>query len=110
MWISWTLGLQSIAQTSTDRQVFRMSQADKFFNEQVPNLCITVPMAHGMLQHQCHLQHSPGAWFTKPICKFVDSSAQGTLNAETMAQNTLQEHTTNRKQCSTVEGCEGELW
>ena len=33
MWISWTLGLQSIAQTSTNKQVFRMNQVHQFFNE-----------------------------------------------------------------------------
>ena len=36
MWIRGTLGLQSIAQTSTNKQVFRMIQVDQYFNEPVP--------------------------------------------------------------------------
>ena len=45
MWISWTLGLQSIAQTSSNKQVCRMIQVDQFFNEPVPNSSGIVPMA-----------------------------------------------------------------
>ena len=37
MWISWTLGLQSTAQTSTNKQESRMIQAYQFFNEPVAN-------------------------------------------------------------------------
>ena len=35
MWISWTLGLQSIAQTSTNKQDYQMIQAYQRFNEPV---------------------------------------------------------------------------
>ena len=41
MWISWTLGSQSIAQTSTSKQVFRRIQVYQFFNHPVPNSSIT---------------------------------------------------------------------
>ena len=37
----WTLGLQSIAQTSTNKQVFRIIQGYQFFNELVSALGIT---------------------------------------------------------------------
>ena len=59
MWISWTLGLQSIAHTSTNKQMFWMIQAYQLLNELVPNLFIIVPMVHEMLRHQCNLQHGP---------------------------------------------------
>ena len=45
MWISWTLGLQSIAQTSTNKQVFRTIQAYQFFNKPGHKWSIIVPMA-----------------------------------------------------------------
>ena len=35
MWVSWTLGLQSIAQTSTNKQECRMINAYQFFNKPV---------------------------------------------------------------------------
>ena len=38
LWIIWTLGLQSMAQTSTNKRVFRMIQAYQFFNEPVPKI------------------------------------------------------------------------
>ena len=49
MWISWTLGLQSIAQTSTNKQMQQASVSDDsglpVFNERIPNSSITVHMA-----------------------------------------------------------------
>ena len=32
----------------------------------------------------------PSHFFTKLVCKFVDNSAQGTSNADTMAQKAVQ--------------------
>ena len=37
MWISWTPGLQSIAQASTNKQEYEMIQAYQFFNKLVAN-------------------------------------------------------------------------
>ena len=96
MWIKWTVKLQSIAQTSTNTQEYRMIEAYQFFNEAVSNSSI-VPMAYEMLKHQCNLQHCPislQAVFIKTACKFVHNSAQGTSNAETMAHEAAQEHIT----------------
>ena len=59
MWITWTPGLQCIAQTSTNKQVFRMILAYQFFNEPVPNSCIIVPITHEMLEHQWNLRRGP---------------------------------------------------
>ena len=99
--------------------MFRMIQAYQFFNEPVPRLSlgelcefvvilgplwprlkktgrefsVIVSMAHEMLKHHCNLQHGPPL-FHKTGCKIVDISAQGTSNAEAMAQNTVQEYTT----------------
>ena len=69
MWSSGTLGLQSIAQTSTNKQVFRMIQAYQFFNKPVPSSSILMPTAHEMPKHQWNLQHGPTTfsqnWFVK---------------------------------------------
>ena len=70
-WISRMLGLQSIAQTSTNKQMFRMIQAHQFFNEPGPNSSIIVPMAHETLKHQCNLQHGLTTFFQN---WFVNSS------------------------------------
>ena len=78
MWISWTLGLQSIAQKITNKQVFRMIHVYQFFNEPVPYSSIIVLMAHEMLEHQWNFATWPDHFFTKP----VDNSAQGTSNPQ----------------------------
>ena len=44
MLISWTLGLQSIAQTNTNKQVFRMIQVYQLFNEPVPYSSRTIAL------------------------------------------------------------------
>ena len=52
MWMSWTLGLQSIAQTSTSKQEYRMIQAHQSSNKAVVNSSLIMHMAHEMLGHQ----------------------------------------------------------
>ena len=49
MWISWTLGLQSIAQTSTNKQEYRMIHVSQLFNKPAVNSSLIVHMAHQML-------------------------------------------------------------
>ena len=78
MWISWTLGLQSIVETSTNKQEYRMIHIYQFFNKPVVNSSMIVHMAHEMLKHQCM-----ATFCTKfsQVCKFIDNSAHGTSNA-----------------------------
>ena len=63
MWVSWTLGLQSIAQTTTNKQEYQVIQVWQFFNELVANSSII----HEMLRHRCILQQGPStfsqSWF-----------------------------------------------
>ena len=78
MGISCTLGLQSIAQTSTNTQEECIIQAYHLFNAPVPNSSILVPMAHEMLQPQCNLQHSLTTSSQTSLEIRLDNSAEGT--------------------------------
>ena len=81
MGISWTLGLQSIAQTSTNKQEHRITQADHFFNKPFLNLSIIVHMAHEIVKHQCNVQHGPSTSSQGWFVKLSINSAHGTSNA-----------------------------
>ena len=67
MWISWTLGLQSIAQTNTNKQVFRMIRVYRFSHEPVPySSRTTAPWKAAKEKnhehtkgHLCNLQSGP---------------------------------------------------
>ena len=69
MWTRWTLGLWSIAHTNTNKQEFWIIQTYEFFNYQVANSSITVPMAREMLKRLCSVQHGPYHFFSKPVMK-----------------------------------------
>ena len=51
--------MQSIAQTSTNKKVFRMLQPYQFSMSQFQISSIIVPLAHEMWKHQWNLQHGP---------------------------------------------------
>ena len=59
MWISWTLGLQSIAQTGTNKRVFRVLQPYQLSMSQFQISSIIMLLAHEMWKRQWNLQHGP---------------------------------------------------